>query len=150
MRFLRLLDDEVQGQSTASIVAACCNVVPKGGFTPATMRERLRVLDALEGAEGVLALEDADAKVLADCVRAMTWRVMDARILEFVDLVADLPTAERVGPLPDAPDLPALVAEGLYDDNLDHFGVEAAKANDSALARAVNARARLLREGAAK
>jgi len=42
------------------------------------------------------------------------------------------------------------VAEGLYDDHLDHFGVEAAKANDSALARAVNARARLLREGAAK
>ena len=96
MRYLRLKAEEVNisgsHQSTASIVAACVNNPPKGGFSPDVMRSRIRVLDALEDANGVLTLEDADAKTLSKCVAEMRWTICAQGILDFVDLVADLPS----------------------------------------------------------
>ena len=72
---------------TAELIKACLNNVPQGGLTPTDMRERLRILDQLDGANGVLDLEDADAVVLQRCVGQMRWTVVDRGIVEFCDAI---------------------------------------------------------------
>lgn len=49
------------------------------------MRASLRVLDALDSANGSLDLEDADYDHLKAKVIAMPWNVIDRRILTFID-----------------------------------------------------------------
>jgi len=46
--------------------------------------------DAIDKANGVLHIEDADAKVLQRCVAAMSWKAVRTDIVEFVDAVANL------------------------------------------------------------
>lgn len=54
------------------------------------MRKCIRVLDALEAADGdVLELEDADWEMLKQKVEAMPWGWVDRRIVRFHDDVAD-------------------------------------------------------------
>lgn len=92
MKYLRLKSDEAGGQPTSALVGYCIGQVPAGGFTPAEMRSRIRVIDALEAAGDVLTLEDADAAVLKTCVNAAKWQVIHVGILAFVDAVNDLPS----------------------------------------------------------
>lgn len=93
MKYLRLKSDEAGGQPTSALVTYCIGQVPPGGFTPTEMRSRIRVLDALEAADEWLALEDADATVLKNCVNASKWQVIHVGILAFTDAVNDLPSS---------------------------------------------------------
>ena len=67
------------------VIRFVLNTVPQGGFTPAAMRSRLRLLDLLDNADGEIEMEDADAKELRTAVAAQKWNVMHKDILQFCD-----------------------------------------------------------------
>lgn len=58
---------------------------PQRGADIAEMRRSIRLLDALEAANGVLKLEDADYELLKTKVEGMPWNLIDRRIITFVD-----------------------------------------------------------------
>jgi len=57
------------------------------------LRRGIRVLDALDAANGSVELEDADWEHLRQKVQAMQWGFVDRRIVQFVD---DVNTAQEV------------------------------------------------------
>jgi hypothetical protein len=61
---------------------------PQAGADIAEMRQSIRVLDALEKANGTLELEDADYQHLKTKLTAMPWNVIDRRIVQLIDDVA--------------------------------------------------------------
>lgn len=90
MKYLRMKAAEVGTSSTAEVIRICVNEPPQGGMKVDEIRSRLRVLDAIDKAGTVLAIEDADAKVLQRCVASMSWKGVRPDILEFSDAVANL------------------------------------------------------------
>jgi hypothetical protein len=58
---------------------------PQRGIGLDEMRRSVRVLDALESADGTLDLEDADYDHLKEKLLAMPWGIVDRRILQLVD-----------------------------------------------------------------
>jgi hypothetical protein len=58
---------------------------PKSGADIEEIRRGVRVLDALDHANGTLELEDADYEHLKQKTLVMPWAMIDKRILEFVD-----------------------------------------------------------------
>ena len=60
---------------------------PKQGADITELRQSIRVLDVLEAANGTLELEDADYDHLKRKLEAMTWNVVDKRVLRLVDEV---------------------------------------------------------------
>lgn len=61
---------------------------PREGINIAEMRASLKVLDALDEANGTLELEDADFAHLKTKLDNMGWNVADRRILQLVDDVS--------------------------------------------------------------
>lgn len=55
------------------------------GATIDEMRKGIRVLDALENADGVLELEDADWEYLCAKIERMPWSRVDRRFVQFYD-----------------------------------------------------------------
>ena len=53
------------------------------------IRSGIRVLDALDHANGTLELEDADWEHLCTKTRAMQWAFVDRRILSFIEDVTE-------------------------------------------------------------
>lgn len=68
-----------------AILRELMSVAPEGGVDIAAMRRAIRVIDALEANEGVVALEDADF----DCLKARfleaKFRVVSRDILAIAD-----------------------------------------------------------------
>jgi hypothetical protein len=62
---------------------------PQKGADIEELRRSIRVLDALEVANGTLELEDADWDHLCQKVRAMQWAFVDRRIVHLIDDVLD-------------------------------------------------------------
>lgn len=60
---------------------------PRAGADITEMRASLRVLDAIDAADGTLELEDSDYAHLRTKLEAMTWNVIDRRLVTFVDTV---------------------------------------------------------------
>lgn len=60
---------------------------PQTGADISEMRQSLRVLDALDKANGYLELEDADWEHLKLKLHAQPWNVIDQRIIDLVDEV---------------------------------------------------------------
>jgi hypothetical protein len=58
---------------------------PQRGAEIAEIRQSIRVLDAIDKANGVLELEDSDYEHLKQKTLAMPWNMIDRRIIEFVD-----------------------------------------------------------------
>ena len=58
---------------------------PQRGADIAEMRQSLRVLDALDAANGTLELEDADYAHLKEKIERMPWNVVDRRLLQMID-----------------------------------------------------------------
>lgn len=87
--------------TTTDFVKAALNHQPQGGYKAGDLRDRFRVLDAIDKANGCLALEDADAKTLQRCVNETTWTVLHRDVLAFCDAVAnmaDTPPTEASAP----------------------------------------------------
>jgi hypothetical protein len=60
---------------------------PQQGATIEEIRQSVRVLDALDAANGTLELEDADYEHLKQKTLAMPWNVIDRRLVQLVDEV---------------------------------------------------------------
>lgn len=58
---------------------------PQKGVDIAEMRQSIRVLDALDSANGTLELEDADYALLKDKLTRMPWSLVDRRILMLIE-----------------------------------------------------------------
>ena len=58
---------------------------PQAGASIEEMRQSIRVLDAIDAANGDLELEDADYDHLVAKVRAMPWNIIDRRLVQFHD-----------------------------------------------------------------
>jgi hypothetical protein len=58
---------------------------PQGGIGLDEMRRSVRVLEALEHANGTLELEDADFDHLKEKLQRFQWGIADRRILQLVD-----------------------------------------------------------------
>src|SRR5215204_3468007 len=61
---------------------------PQKGVDITEMRQSLRVLDALDKADGTLELEDSDYSHLMTKMDAMRWNLVDRRILQLIDDVS--------------------------------------------------------------
>ena len=60
---------------------------PQRGADITEMRQSIRVLDALETANGTLELEDSDYAHLREKLERMSWSVVDKRLVQLVDEV---------------------------------------------------------------
>lgn len=60
---------------------------PKQGADITEMRASIRVLDALDVADGTLELEDSDYAHLTDKLQKMQWNLVDKRIVQLIDEV---------------------------------------------------------------
>lgn len=58
---------------------------PQRGASIEEMRQSIRVLDAIESANGTLDLEDSDYEHLQAKLKAMQWLLVDKRIVQLVD-----------------------------------------------------------------
>jgi len=77
--------------SYADLIRTSVQNPPQGGFSVKEMKDRMRILDAVDLAEknkAEIQLEDADAERLAACVAQMRWAVLDPAIVGFCDEVA--------------------------------------------------------------
>ena len=58
---------------------------PREGATIDEMRQGIRLLDALDSANGTLDLEDSDYANLKAKLLAMPWNLIDRRLVQLVD-----------------------------------------------------------------
>ena len=58
---------------------------PQKGADITEMRASIRVLDAIEAADGTLELEDSDYDHLKAKLNAMAWNVVDKRLVQMID-----------------------------------------------------------------
>lgn len=99
---LRTLTDPKDPSSVIeyrAVIAQCLKVPldKQSGANIDEMRKCIRVLDALDSAQGdVLELEDADWEILKKKVTSMPWAVVDRRIVMFHD---DVMLATDIVPL---------------------------------------------------
>lgn len=80
---------EVPAETTVTFLVLALNVPPPGGaFTPALMRARNRVEDAVAKVKvgGMIELEDADLETAREAVKNVQWGRRDRNILKFVEL----------------------------------------------------------------
>ena len=61
----------------------------QAGIQISEMRQSLRVLDAIDASNGTLELEDADFAHLKTKIEAMSWNLVDRRILQLVEDVTN-------------------------------------------------------------
>lgn len=90
LKFAWLSKGEEGAVPYAALIRNCLNASePNKPILLDEQRKRVRVLDALEGADGnaFMMLEDADAQVLESCVRMMPWAMVSPGIVEFSDSV---------------------------------------------------------------
>jgi len=101
MKYLTLKPDAVRIEksgkvlSTAAVVRSAVMDVGSG-IKFEEMRQRNRVLDALEKAgedATVLALEDADAKVLQRCCASASWTLCQSDLLACLESIQNMPSA---------------------------------------------------------
>jgi len=67
----------------------------QAGATIDEMRKGIRVLDALDQAQGVLELEDADWEFLKQKIEKMPWAMVDRRFIQFYDDIMSATEAPR-------------------------------------------------------
>ena len=58
---------------------------PQKGIDITEMRASIKLLDALDAANGTLELEDTDYAMLKDKLQRMPWNIVDRRIVQLVD-----------------------------------------------------------------
>lgn len=78
---------------TLAIIKEASETNPKG-MNVAEMRSRIRILDAVEKADGnsEVVLEDADHTTLTEAINSMPWARADRSILQIIDDILTAPT----------------------------------------------------------
>lgn len=65
----------------ADLIGLALDVLPQGGFTPNSIKERNRIQDAIDLSDGdVIILEDADYEALVKIMRDSRWTVRDREL----------------------------------------------------------------------
>lgn len=107
MKYISIKGRTVADMPMARLLSVCVSEPPPGQAIKADdMRARIRVLDAIDAAGDVLALEDADAALMQRCVAQMTWKVVHRDIVRFCDDVANLASEPPPSPPPPEPPTP--------------------------------------------
>lgn len=65
------------------------------GFVFEELRMRLKILDQIEAADGVLRLEDTEAVSLQSYVNKTRWALVHRDIVQFCQDVADMPGEDK-------------------------------------------------------
>lgn len=81
------VDGSIKPLTYTDLLKICLNNPPQGGFSVTEMRQRLKIIDSLETANGKIKLEDADYVLTSTCVKDFKWAQMHKDILEFIDHV---------------------------------------------------------------
>ena len=95
MKRIALTGDE--GTSVKNVIKAVMETPPPGGgITPAEMRKRIRVLDALDEADEAdeLTLEDADWSYLNKATQAFQFAKADGNLLKSIDEIIEAETVK--------------------------------------------------------
>ena len=81
--------------SYADLLLVCFSVPPKDGYTHRSMKDRIRIEDAVKeavekakaspGEEVEIAFEDAHAEVAKSLVEEMKWSIKSRSIVDFID-----------------------------------------------------------------
>ncbi|MBU2552167.1 MAG: hypothetical protein KKB20_27400 [Proteobacteria bacterium] len=77
-------------QNTLDLLEVMVNGMPSGGFDPATMKKRLRLMDVIEqarsnGAADQVGFEDADFEELKACAKSAKWTMLSSDIVALSD-----------------------------------------------------------------
>ncbi|MCK7611955.1 hypothetical protein [Roseibium sediminicola] len=78
----------------AAIIRDLVKAPQQGGIDLDAMRRHMRILDALDTANSLLALEDADHALLAKLVKGHKWAMADRNILTFCEDIAAAPCTD--------------------------------------------------------
>jgi hypothetical protein len=73
--------------SYSELAIFCVNSMPEGGFDVTEMRNRIKILDALDKANGTVKIEDAATETLKACVNSMKWAFMHKDVVSFIEEV---------------------------------------------------------------
>lgn len=71
-----------------NLIKLCLDKMPNGGFTPQEMRLRINIINKMK--DESFELEDAEYVKLNECVKQMTWGMLDEGILEFVEYIESI------------------------------------------------------------
>lgn len=82
--------DENEFTNFADLSKVCVNQTPKEGLDVTEMRSRLKIMDALESANGEINLEDTESETLKKCVASMKWAIMHKDLVSFIETVENL------------------------------------------------------------
>lgn len=71
----------------SKLIEFCVNQPPSGGMDAGEMRNRLRILDAIDGVDvdEEARFEDSDAAKLQSIVAEVKWATLHPELLEFLD-----------------------------------------------------------------
>lgn len=75
-------------RTSAALIKMVVSAPAQGGFTPATMRQAIKIIDAVENAsDAYLMLEDDDYGFLKAKLDVFPWRVPDKGLLAFIESI---------------------------------------------------------------
>ena len=89
LKTLKLLTDHRSSMRRSYAKWCAGRWMPKRAIDITEMRASIKLLDALDAADGTLELEDADYAVLKDKTLRMQWNLVDRRIVQLVDDVTN-------------------------------------------------------------
>lgn len=75
---------------TRDLIKSCLDRTPERGFTHDDLRQRRRIEDACDKANGEVHLEDHDAQNLVRIVKDMRWALRHPEIEEFCELIINM------------------------------------------------------------
>lgn len=81
---------ETKQLTYVDLLKVIMNIPPAQGYTIEEMRSRLAIFSKLDEKASAVELEDAEFKILKDCVLAFRWGTMNADIVAFVDYLSTL------------------------------------------------------------
>jgi len=83
-------DESVEVKYT-ELLKSAVNASKEGGFSPVEMRERLRILEALEKSKnGEIRLEADDIKLLAELVKDQRFSIVHQGFIDYADYIQKL------------------------------------------------------------
>ena len=83
-------DESVEVKYT-ELLKSAVNAQKEGGFSPVEMRERLRILEALEKSKnGEIRLEADDIKLLAELVKGQRFSIVHQGFIDYADYIQKL------------------------------------------------------------
>jgi len=92
--FMLVIGDDSTEIKYTELLKSAVNSPKEGGFSPVEMRERLKILDALDNSKnGEIKLEDEDIKLLAELVKDQRFSIVHQGFIDYTDYIQSLETS---------------------------------------------------------